>query len=110
MAARLVAAHPSRHAHAKSVRVPQDEAEERPTIRQRKRHMKSSPILAALAFALLATTTPVRAADVTYERLVNPEPHNWLMNHRDFASQRFSPLDAINKSNIKNMKLLFTVA
>jgi alcohol dehydrogenase (cytochrome c) len=63
-----------------------------------------------LALALLTTASAVHAADVTYERLVNPEPHNWLMNHRDFASQRFSPLDAINKSNIKNMKLLFTVA
>src|SRR5437867_13156884 len=72
--------------------------------------MKSSPILAALTLALLTTTSPARAADVTYERLLNPEPHNWLMNHRDFAAQRFSPLDIINKSNVKNMRLLFAVA
>jgi alcohol dehydrogenase (cytochrome c) len=41
---------------------------------------------------------------------VNPEPQNWLMHHHDFSGQRFSALDAIDKSNIKNMKLLFAVA
>ena len=63
------------------------------------------------AVALLGCTTltavSARAADVTFERLLNPEPQNWLMNHRDFGAQRLSPLDAINKSNVKNMKLLF---
>jgi alcohol dehydrogenase (cytochrome c) len=66
------------------------------------------------AVALLGCTTltavSARAADVTFERLLNPEPQNWLMNHRDFGAQRFSPLDAINKTNVKNMKLLFAVA
>src|SRR5262245_66135587 len=65
---------------------------------------------AALASALLASASPLAAADVTYERLLNPEPHNWLMVHRDFAAQRFSPLAAINKSNIKDMKLKFAIA
>jgi alcohol dehydrogenase (cytochrome c) len=46
---------------------------------------------------------------VTYERLRNPEPQNWLMNHRDFGSQRFSPLDLINKTNVRNLKLAFAV-
>ena len=59
---------------------------------------------------LLASTAPARAADVTYERLLNPEPQNWLMNHRTFDSQRHSPLDAINKSNVKNLKLQFAIA
>ncbi|MEA2937970.1 MAG: hypothetical protein QOC56_1474, partial [Alphaproteobacteria bacterium] len=67
-------------------------------------------LLTALACALLATTSPARAADVTYERLLNPEPHNWLMTHRDFGAQRHSPLKAINKANVKGMKLLFAVA
>src|ERR1700674_2939222 len=66
---------------------------------------------AALGCAVLAAGTwSLCAADVTYERLLNPEPQNWLMNHHDFAAQRFSALDTINKSNIKNMKLLFSVA
>src|SRR5438128_1616371 len=71
--------------------------------------MNSTRILGTVAGALLATV-PALAADVTYERLLNPEPHNWLMNHRDFAAQRFSPLDIINTSNVKNMKFLFAVA
>ena len=67
-------------------------------------------IVAALAYSLLASTAPVRAADVTYERLLNPEPQNWLMHHHDFNAQRYSPLDQINKSNAKNLKLAFAVA
>jgi alcohol dehydrogenase (cytochrome c) len=65
---------------------------------------------AAAVLALLAGTSSLQAAEVTFERLVNPEPHNWLMNHRDYSAQRFSPLDAINKSNVKNLKLAFAVA
>src|SRR5438270_8941622 len=66
-------------------------------------------ILTAFACALLAGTSLAAAADVTFERLRNPEPQNWLMNHRDYGSQRYSPLDTINKSNVKNLKLVFTV-
>ena len=71
---------------------------------------KFATVAIALTCALLASVWPARSADVTYERLLNPEPHNWLMNHRDFAAQRFSPLDLINTSNVKNMKLKFAVA
>ena len=60
--------------------------------------------------AALVTSTSLRAAEVTYERLQHPEPQNWLMNHHDYSSQRFSALDGINKSNIKNLKLKFAVA
>jgi alcohol dehydrogenase (cytochrome c) len=74
--------------------------------------MSISPMRApaALAGVLLAGASPLAAAEVTFERLLNPEPHNWLMNHRDFAAQRFSPLDAINKSNVKNLKLKFAIS
>src|SRR5262245_46317968 len=72
--------------------------------------MISTAVPSAIACALLASASPLAAADVTYERLLNPEPHNWLMNHRDFAAQRFSPLEAINKSNVKNLKLKFAVS
>jgi alcohol dehydrogenase (cytochrome c) len=67
----------------------------------------TSTVLAAFASALLAGTA--QAADVTYERLLNPEPQNWLTHHRDYSAQRHSPLEQINKSNIKNLKLLFAV-
>jgi alcohol dehydrogenase (cytochrome c) len=73
-------------------------------------NLKSTTVLTALAGALLASAAPLYAADVTFERLLNPEPHNWLMVHHDYSAQRFSKLETINKSNIKNMKLLFAVA
>jgi alcohol dehydrogenase (cytochrome c) len=60
--------------------------------------------------ALLASASGLSAAEVTYERLQHPEPQNWLMNHHDYGAQRFSALDVINKSNIKNLKLKFAVA
>ncbi len=66
--------------------------------------------LAGFACVLLASASVTRAADITYERLANPEPQNWLMHHHDFGGQRFSPLGTIDRSNIKNLKLLFAVA
>src|SRR5262245_55042593 len=75
------------------------------------RQVAAPRTLAAFGCAVLATgITAANAADVTYERLLKPEPQNWLMNHRDYGSQRFSPLDVINKSNVKNLKLAFAVA
>ena len=64
--------------------------------------------------ALLAATTlaaPAYAADVTPERLLNPdkEPQNWLMNHRSYDAQRFSPLARINRDNVKNLKFAYAV-
>ena len=55
---------------------------------------------------------PAMAADVTPERLVNAdrEPQNWLMNHRTYDAQRYSPLDKINKGNVKDLKLAYAVA
>ena len=67
------------------------------------------PLAALSLAALMSGTSGLRAADVTYERLLHPEPQNWLMNHHDFGSQRFSALDIINKSNVKNLKLAFAV-
>jgi len=67
-----------------------------------------APVIGGIFLA--ASSSGLLAAEVTFERLLNPEPHNWLMVHRDFTSQRHSALDQINKSNIKNMKLQFAVA
>src|SRR5215471_14776317 len=65
--------------------------------------------------ALLAATvlaTPAFAADVTPARLVNAdkEPQNWLMNHRTYDGQRFSPLARINRDTVKGLKIAYTVA
>jgi alcohol dehydrogenase (cytochrome c) len=64
--------------------------------------------------ALLAASmlvSPAFAADVTPDRLLNPdkEPQNWLMNHRTYDGQRFSPLARINKDNVKGLKLAYAV-
>ena len=61
---------------------------------------------------LALVVSPAVAADVTSDRLVNAdkEPQNWLMNHRTYDAQRFSPLDEINKANVKSLKLAYAVA
>jgi len=64
--------------------------------------------------ALLAATmlaSPALAVDVTPERLLNPdkEPQNWLMNHRSYDGQRYSPLARISRDNVKNLKLAYAV-
>jgi alcohol dehydrogenase (cytochrome c) len=59
--------------------------------------------------ALLASTAGVFAADVTYERLLKPEPQNWLMNHHDYSALRYSPLAIINKANARNLRLAFAL-
>src|ERR1700688_3178725 len=68
--------------------------------------------VALLAGSMLALAFPSIAAEVTPQRLLNPdnEPQNWLMNHRSYDSQRFSPLSRINKDNVKNLKLAYAVA
>ena len=75
------------------------------TQRSLRRLMLAGGVFAALGGA-------ASAAEVTYERLANPdkEPQNWLMVHRSYDAQRFSPLAAINKTNVKNLKLAFAVA
>jgi alcohol dehydrogenase (cytochrome c) len=64
-----------------------------------------------LAGALLVAP-PAFAAEVTAERLINAdrEPQNWLMNHRSYDAQRYSPLERINKDNVKDLKLAYAVA
>lgn len=72
--------------------------------------MASKSLLASVSLTAFLASTPLGfAADVTFERLRNPEPQNWLMNHHDYGSQRYSSLDIINKSNVKNLKLAFAV-
>jgi len=78
--------------------------------------MSRSTTHSGLKRALLATVLlaawPALAAEVTPERLANAdkEPQNWLMNHRTYDAQRFSPLARINKDNVKNLKLAYAVA
>src|ERR1700675_715334 len=75
------------------------------------RHIGSIRI-ALLAGGMLAAAIPTRAAEVTSDRLVNAdkEPQNWLMNHRTYDAHRYSPLDRINKENVKDLKVAYAVA
>ncbi len=70
----------------------------------------AGPAARALAIFAGVAAAPAFAADVTPQRLANPEPGNWLMNHRTYDSQRFSPLDKITRDNVKNLKLAYAVA
>jgi alcohol dehydrogenase (cytochrome c) len=68
---------------------------------------------AFLGSLLMATAlTPARAADMTNERMLNPqrEPQNWILHHGNYQGHRFSLLKDINTDTVKNMKLVFTVA
>jgi len=67
---------------------------------------------AALTGAAVLAVSPTIAGEVTPERLVNAdrEPQNWLMNHRTYDAQRYSPLGKINKANVKNLKLAYALA
>jgi hypothetical protein len=46
-----------------------------------------------LMSTILNMIGPVSAAEVTADRLINAdkEPQNWLMNHRTYDAQRYSP-------------------
>jgi alcohol dehydrogenase (cytochrome c) len=50
-----------------------------------------------------ATITPV-----TDTMLQNPDPNEWLMWRRTLNGWGFSPLDQINKSNVKNLRMVWT--
>jgi alcohol dehydrogenase (cytochrome c) len=78
--------------------------------------MKRQTTGATITVALLAGSTCVMmgsalSAEVTPQRLVNAdrEPQNWLMNHRTYDGQRFSPLARINRDNVKGLKLAYAV-
>jgi alcohol dehydrogenase (cytochrome c) len=77
--------------------------------------MKGCSILRAALLAstmLGATSVVAMAADVTADRLLNAdkEPQNWLMVNKDYSSHRYSELDQINKNNVKDLHVAFTVA
>ena len=58
-----------------------------------------SALVAALAFSTL------NAADVTADRLESAEnePENWLTYYGTYKSWRYSPLDQINRANVKRL-------
>jgi alcohol dehydrogenase (cytochrome c) len=73
---------------------------------------RTTPAAILVATILLTVAAPATATEVTSDRLINAdkEPENWLMNHRTYDAQRYSPLDKINTSNVKSLKLAYAVA
>jgi len=69
----------------------------------------TTTLLSGALAALLAM--PAQAADVTQPRLENAdgEPHNWLLPFQNYGSHRYSRLTQINKSNVGNLKVAFTL-
>ena len=61
---------------------------------------------------LAATSLMAMAGDVTTPRLfaADKEPQNWLMVNKDYGAHRYSELDQINKNNVKDLHVAFTVA
>jgi alcohol dehydrogenase (cytochrome c) len=55
----------------------------------------------------MALVSAAASAQVTPEQLLSPDtqPANWLSYSRDYGNQRHSPLDQINASNVRNLKL-----
>jgi alcohol dehydrogenase (cytochrome c) len=49
--------------------------------------------------------------DVTPDQLLkaDSDPGNWLTHHRDYSAQRFSPLTQINRGNVKNLHVAWTL-
>ena len=57
-------------------------------------------VLTPAAWAQVDNFTPV-----TQEMLLNPSPGDWLMFSRTYDSQRFSPLDQINRQNVGQLRM-----
>jgi alcohol dehydrogenase (cytochrome c) len=47
---------------------------------------------------------------VTDDRLLNPEPENWLMFRRTYDGQGYSPLDEINADNVGNLRFAWSMS
>lgn len=74
--------------------------------------LRASTALTVLGGALLlGLAAPVAAAEVTQERLNNAdsEPQNWLTTFQNYQAHRYSRLDEINKDNVGDLKVVFTV-
>ncbi len=76
--------------------------------------MRTKSLAGAFAGSLLMATalTPLRAADMSNERALNPqrEPQNWILHHGNYQGHRFSALKEINTDTVKGLKPAFTVA
>ena len=69
------------------------------------------PSVLTVAFGA-ATLAAQYTMTVNRDRLINAqsEPQNWLMMNGDYASTRYSKLSQINRDNVKNLRMVWTLA
>jgi alcohol dehydrogenase (cytochrome c) len=76
--------------------------------------MKRIPFAVASLLLLFTTFRSVAQqpapafVPVTDQMLENPDPADWLMWRRTLNSWGYSPLDQINKNNVRNLKMVWT--
>jgi len=72
--------------------------------------IRSLLILAAIVYGVsqLAVAQVKNFRPVTKEMLLNPSPSDWLMFSRTYNSQRFSPLDQINRQNVSQLRMVWS--
>jgi alcohol dehydrogenase (cytochrome c) len=78
-------------------------------MRRNSRTAAKAVAAAALAGAA-AIAMPAQAADVTWERLLNPEPENWLLYGGNLEGWRYSTLDQINRDNAADLDIKYIFA
>ena len=69
--------------------------------------------LTAMALcSVFGFSMPAQAGDVSQERLNNAdsEPQNWLIPFQNYSSHRYSRLDEINRDNVGQLRVAFTVS
>src|SRR5260370_13032760 len=74
--------------------------------------MRTSVLATVVAAVGFGRARAARAADeVAHDRLLNAdkEPGNWLLHHKNFSATRFSSLKDINRDNVKNLKVAWTM-
>ena len=69
-------------------------------------------VAGAVIAAVMVTSAMAQEREVTSLRLINSanEPDNWLHNHGDYNSSRFSKLAQINRDSVSGLKMAFAVA
>jgi alcohol dehydrogenase (cytochrome c) len=74
--------------------------------------MSKTTFAAAIVALVLGGGAAAPAADeVTPDKLLNADsaPGDWLTHHKGYSAQRFSPLKEINKDNVKNLHVAWTI-
>jgi alcohol dehydrogenase (cytochrome c) len=82
--------------------------------RSRRLAAVAAAVLTGVSLLALSSSQPQAQYKLTVnrERLLNSqnEPQNWLMMNGDYGSQRYSKLTQINRDNVKDLRMVWTLA